>query len=76
MRPIPTEVGETELKDLFSNHGDVQSVLIRSIRSDPTNRKGFVLMKSSSQAFNAIKALDGKAMWNTILTVKLYENPA
>lgn len=62
------------MKEVFSKYGDVQSILIRSIRNDPSNRKGFVLLANSTQAFNAIKALDGTHVWNVMLSVKLYEN--
>lgn len=74
VRPIPSDVNEEEVKRVFSQFGEVRSVLIRGMRDQPTLRKGYVLFANSSEAFAAIRALDSQILWNVRVSVRLFES--
>ena len=67
---LPYEVGETELQELFTRAGSVESVSI--MRDQATGRArgfGFVEMSSDEEAQNAITALNGTQVGGRNLTV-------
>jgi RNA recognition motif-containing protein len=67
---LPYEVGETELQELFTRAGAVESVNI--MRDQATGRGrgfGFVEMSTDEEAQNAITALNGAAVGGRNLTV-------
>jgi RNA recognition motif-containing protein len=60
---LPYSTSEDDLRDLFSQHGAVQSVNIISDRDTGRSKGfGFVIMDEAAEAQNAIKALDGHEM--------------
>ncbi len=64
------EVTGSDLEQLFSPHGAVQSAEVISDRD--TNRSkgfGFVQMSSDEDAQKAISALNGQEQWGRALTV-------
>ena len=71
---IDHDVNEEEVKRVFSQFGEVRSVLIRGMRDQPTLRKGYVLFANSSEAFAAIRALDSQILWNVRVSVRLFES--
>jgi cold-inducible RNA-binding protein len=61
----------TELKELFSPHGSVQSAEVVADRSSGrSNGFGFVEMATEQQAQDAIAALDGREHGGRNLSVK------
>ena len=58
---LPFQSTESELKDLFSQHGNVESAKIIEDRETGRSRGfGFIEMEDASAADQAIQALDGK----------------
>ncbi|NOY39344.1 MAG: RNA-binding protein [Nitrospirae bacterium] len=58
---LPYNVSEDELKELFSEFGEVSTVnIITDKFSGQSKGFGFVEMPNDSEADEAIKALDGK----------------
>ena len=58
---LDKEVTEDELKELFSEHGEVKSAkIIRDIYSGDPRGFGFVEFESKAEAINAINELNGK----------------
>ena len=67
---LPYEVGETELQELFTRAGSVESVNV--MRDQATGRArgfAFVEMSSDEDAQNAITALNGTQVGGRSLTV-------
>jgi RNA recognition motif-containing protein len=67
---LPYEVGETELKDLFSPAGSVESVSV--MRDQATGRArgfAFVEMSTDEEAQHAITTLNGTNVGGRNLTV-------
>lgn len=66
------DVTETQLKDLFSQHGEVSSVKIISDQfSGRSKGFGFVEMTDKNEAQSAIQNLDGKNMLDRAMKVNL-----
>lgn len=58
---LPFQSTESELKDLFGQHGNVESAKIIEDRETGRSRGfGFIEMEDASAADQAIQALDGK----------------
>jgi RNA recognition motif-containing protein len=69
---LPTEVTETELKDLFSPSGAVASVSIATDRETHAQRGfAFVEMGTEAEATAAIAAVHGKDLRGKTLTVNV-----
>ena len=71
---LQREFSEGDVKELFSNHGQVDSVAI--VRDHETRRsKGFAFvdMPVNSQAEAAIKALDGQIFHQPTRTLTVHE---
>lgn len=69
---LPYEVGDEELRELFSGAGTVDSATV--IRDRDTGRSrgfGFVQMATQADAENAIRMFDGYTMGNRQLRVSL-----
>lgn len=67
---LPYTATSTDLRDTFSQYGDVSSVqLITDKFTGESKGFGFVEMNSNSQADAAIKALNGTAMKGRNITV-------
>ena len=67
---LPYEVGETELQELFTKAGSVDSVTV--MRDQMTGRArgfGFVEMGTDEEAQNAITQLNGSQIGGRSLTV-------
>jgi RNA recognition motif-containing protein len=67
---LPYEVGETELQELFTRAGSVESVTV--MRDQATGRArgfAFVEMSTDAEAQNAITALNGAQVGGRALTV-------
>jgi RNA recognition motif-containing protein len=67
---LPYEVGETELQELFSRAGSVESVTV--MRDQATGRArgfGFVEMSTDDEAQSAITGLNGTSLGGRNLTV-------
>jgi RNA recognition motif-containing protein len=67
---LPYEVGETELQELFSRAGSVESVTV--MRDQATGRArgfAFVEMSSDEEAQQAIRELNASQMGGRSLTV-------
>ena len=67
---LPYETGETELQDLFSQAGSVESVSV--MRDQATGRArgfAFVEMSSDEDAQNAINTLNGTQLGGRALAV-------
>ena len=57
---LPYSISEDELKDVFSQHGEVSRVtLITDKYSGQSKGFGFIEMPTQSEAEEAIKSLDG-----------------
>lgn len=61
---IDREVTPDQIRNLFSVHGDVRTVVLR--RGSGT---GFIDMMSTSEAERARKNLDGETLWGRSLAV-------
>jgi cold-inducible RNA-binding protein len=69
---LPTEVTETELKDLFSPSGVVSSVSIATDRTTQAQRGfAFVEMGNEAEATAAIAAVHGTPLRGNALTVNV-----
>ena len=69
---LPSEVTETELKDLFSPSGVIASVSIATDRNTHAQRGfAFVEMSTEAEATAAIAAVHGKDLRGSALTVKV-----
>ncbi len=67
---LPYETTDDDLRDLFGQHGTVQSVNIISDRDSGRSKGfGFVIMDDAAAAQNAIKALDGHELGSRALRV-------
>lgn len=69
---LPYEVGDEELRELFSRAGTVESASV--IRDRDTGRSrgfGFVQMATQAEAESAIRQFDGYTMNNRQLRVSL-----
>ena len=67
---LPYEIGETELQELFSRAGSVESVSV--MRDQATGRArgfAFVEMSTDAEAQSAITTLDGTQVGGRNLTV-------
>jgi len=66
------DVTETQLKDLFGQHGEVASVkIITDQYSGRSKGFAFVEMPDKSEADSAIQQLDGKAVLDRNMKVNL-----
>ena len=65
---LPYSTNEAELRELFSNHGDVTEVHMVMDR-DSGRPRGFGFVEMSSGADEAIEALNGKDLGGRSLTV-------
>jgi RNA recognition motif-containing protein len=66
------DVSETQLKDLFGQHGEVASVkIITDQYSGRSKGFAFVEMPDKSEADSAIQQLDGKAVLDRNMKVNL-----
>jgi len=69
---LPTEVTETELRDLFSPHGTVKSASIATDRQTSQQRGfAFVEMTTEAEAQTAITAVNGKNLRGKDITVNI-----
>ena len=67
---LPYSTSETQLQDLFAQHGAVESVKVITDRYTGQSRGfGFVEMASSEEANTAITALNGTQLEGRTLTV-------
>lgn len=67
---LPYSTSETQLQDLFAQHGTVESVKVITDRYTGQSRGfGFVEMASSEEANTAITALNGTQLEGRTLTV-------
>lgn len=67
---LPYSVRESDLEDLFSEHGTVQSAQVITDRDTGRSKGfGFVEMGSDQEAQDAISALNGKEVDGRNLTV-------
>ena len=67
---LPYSTSETQLQDLFTQHGTVESVKVITDRYTGQSRGfGFVEMASSEEANTAITALNGTQLEGRTLTV-------
>ena len=67
---LPYSTSETQLQDLFAQHGAVESVKVITDRYTGQSRGfGFVEMSSSEEANTAITALNGTQLEGRTLTV-------
>lgn len=67
---LPFSTTESELHDVFSEHGDVNSVSIITDRETGRSRGfGFVEMTDDSAAQEAINAMNGSQLGGRSLTV-------
>lgn len=67
---LPYATSETQLQDLFAQHGTVESVKVITDRYTGQSRGfGFVEMASSDEAEAAITALNGTQLEGRTLTV-------
>lgn len=72
---LPFSSTEDELRSLFSQHGDVQSVNVITDRETGRARGfAFVEMSQASDAANAIKSLDGSDLGGRSLRVNEAED--
>src|SRR4051812_34200843 len=70
VRNLPYEVGETELQELFSQAGSVESVTV--MRDQATGRArgfAFVEMSTDEEAQNAITQLNASQLGGRSLTI-------
>jgi len=67
---LPYGVTDEDLRDSFSNHGQVESARVITDRDTGRSKGfGFVEMPSNSEAEAAIQALNGQDMQGRVLTV-------
>ena len=67
---LSRQAGETELRTLFSEFGEVKSIkIIKDNISGESRGFGFVEMHDENQALQAIRALDAKEFENRRLKV-------
>ena len=67
---LPYGVTDEDLRDTFSNHGQVESARVITDRDSGRSKGfGFVEMPSNSEAEAAIQALNGQDMQGRVLTV-------
>ena len=67
---LPYSTSETQLQDLFAQHGTVESVKVITDRyTGQSQGFGFVEMASSEEANTAITALNGTQLEGRTLTV-------
>ncbi|GAB4359851.1 MAG: RNA recognition motif domain-containing protein [Methylohalobius sp. ZOD2] len=67
---LPYQLSEDELRDAFSQFGDVSSVrIIKDRYTDRSKGFGFVEMSVDSEAEDAIKNLDGQDLKGRALRV-------
>ena len=67
---LPSSIGEAELKDFFSEHGDVVSVNLVVDHVGASRGFAFVTMATAEQALRAIEKLNGKQFEGRTLTVQ------
>ncbi|MEL6723106.1 MAG: RNA-binding protein [Pseudomonadota bacterium] len=67
---LPYSTTEDDLRNLFSEHGEVQSANVISDRETGRSKGfGFVIMDDAGEAQNAIKAFDGHDMGGRAMRV-------
>lgn len=65
-------LSEAQLRELFSQHGEVLSVkIITDQMSGRSKGFGFIEMNDKNEAENAIQALDGKNVMDRAMVVNL-----
>ena len=70
VKHFPTEnFSDQDLINVFSNYGEVTSVMIVKDQNDPQKNKGFgfVCFKSSEEAEKAQKTLNGQKLWENLV---------
>ena len=66
---LPYSVSEDDLREMFSEAGEVQSVKIISDESGRSKGFGFVEMSTNEEAAKAIASLNGKMLKDRALNV-------
>lgn len=66
---LPYSVGEDELRELFSEAGEVQSAKVITDETGRSKGFGFVEMATTEEAEKAVNAINGRTISNRALNV-------